>query len=271
MVQTQEPQPNTGTSSERAPIADASDPFALAKAYQHLRLSDVSDALDALGRNNVGLVDPSVRPLWEGIRFWGVALTMRMLPANKNMPPIPPGEVLTTSGQRIWWGQHAHYGRPKQMDQIRPGHVVVTSTGRCPEAGIWGSANGMNAIVRGAVGIVTDGYCRDTDEVILQKTPICARGRGRTITPGRVEFADVQVPVELGGVLVRPGDLVGADGDGVIVVPVEVAANVIPIAATILIGDMKSRRRHYQSLGLPPDPTVAVEVAEAFYSPYLPA
>jgi regulator of RNase E activity RraA len=249
---------------------DGHDPFALAAAYKYLRLSDVSDALDALGRHDVCLVDPAVRPLWEGMRFWGVALTMRMLPANKRMPPIPPDQVLTTTGQRIWWGEHALYGRPKQMDLIRPGHVVVTSTGGCREAGIWGSANGMNAVVRGAVGIVTDGTCRDTDEVILQRTPICARQRGRTITPGRVEFADVQVPVECGGVLVRPGDLVGADGDGVIVVPIEVAAAVIPIAATILLGDMRTRRRHYESLGLPPDRTVAVEEAEAFYRSHLP-
>jgi regulator of RNase E activity RraA len=129
----------------------------------------------------------------------------------------------------------------------------------------------MDRIVRGAVGIVTDGYCRDTDEVILQRTPVCARGRGRTITPGRVEFAEVQVPVDLGGALVRPGDIVGADGDGVLVVPIEVAAAVIPIAATILIRDMRTRRRHYQALGLPPDRTVAVEEVEAFYAPYLPS
>jgi 4-hydroxy-4-methyl-2-oxoglutarate aldolase len=251
------------------PKVDGSDPFAVARAYRYLRLSDVSDALDALGRNGVGLVDPAVRPLWEGVRFWGPALTMRMLPANKNMPPIPADQVTTTTGQSIWWGEHALFGRPRQMDAIQPGHVIVTATGRCPEAGIWGSANGMNAVVRGAAGIVTDGYCRDTDEVILQKTPICARGRGRTITPGRVEFADVQVPVELGGVLVRPGDLVGADGDGVIVVPIEVASEVIPIALWILLKDMQSRRRHYERLGIPPDRTVAVEDVEAFYRAYL--
>jgi regulator of RNase E activity RraA len=85
-----------------------------------------------------------------------------------------------------------------------------------------------------------------------------------------VEFADVQVPVELGGVLVRPGDLVGADGDGVIVVPIEVAEAVIPIAATILLGDMRSRRRSYEALGIAPDRTVAVEEAAEFYRQYLP-
>jgi 4-hydroxy-4-methyl-2-oxoglutarate aldolase len=257
------------TAFERAPVADASDPFALGRAYKHLRVADVSDALDALGRANVGLVDPAVRPLWEGLRFWGPALTMRMLPANQNTPPVPSEELPGASVQSIWFGTMALYGRQKARDLVRPGHVIVTSCGHTPEAGIWGSENTMERIVRGAVGIVTDGYCRDTDEVILQRTPVCARGRGRTITPGRVEFLEVQVPVDLGGVLVRPGDIVGADGDGVIVVPIEVAAAVLPIAATILIKDMRTRRRHYEALGMPPDRTVAVAEVQAFYAPYV--
>jgi regulator of RNase E activity RraA len=267
---TEVPNPATGTAAQAGGRpGGAADPFALAAAFKYLRLADVSDALDALGRNDVCLVDREVRPLWEGMRFWGVALTMRMLPANKHMPPIPEAQRLTTTGQRIWHDTFGLYGRPKQMPLIRPGHVVVTSTAGCREAGIWGSANGMGAVVRGAVGIVTDGACRDTDEVILQRTPICARYRGRTIVPGRVEFADVQVPVECGGVLVRPGDLVGADGDGVIVVPLEVAREVIPIAATILLDDMRARRRHYEALGRPMDRTVAFDEARAFYQPYL--
>jgi regulator of RNase E activity RraA len=271
MTQTQPAQQPAASANGQAGTHDVhtEDPFALAKAFEYLRLTDVSDALDAIGRNDVCLVDREVRPLWEGMRFWGVALTMRMLPANKNMPPIPVEQRLTTPGQNIWHDNHGLFGRGKQGPLIKPGHVIVTSTAGCREAGIWGSSNGMGAFIKGAVGIVTDGTCRDTDEVILQKTPICARYRGRTIVPGRVEFADVQVPIECGGVLVRPGDIVGADGDGVIVVPIEVAREVIPIAATILLSDMQTRRRHYQTLGLPADRTVALEEAEALYRPYI--
>jgi hypothetical protein len=62
--------------------------FDLAKRFKYRRLSDVSDGLDAAGRANVGLVDPAIRPLWLGMKFGGVAVTERMVPFNKSMPPL---------------------------------------------------------------------------------------------------------------------------------------------------------------------------------------
>ena len=121
----------------------------------------------------------------------------------------------------------------------------------------------------GAVGIVTEGQCRDTDEVVLQRTPVACRGIGRPIIPGRVELVDLDVPVGCGGVMVRPGDIVGCDWDGVIVVPKEVAEEVLAIAALIAIDDKKGRRRLYERLGKEPDETVDVEGCEAYYKDIL--
>jgi regulator of RNase E activity RraA len=56
----------------------------------------------------------------------------------------------------------------------------------------------------------------------LQKIPLCARGRGRTIIPGRIEVVELQTKIGCGGVQVRPGDVVGCDDDGILVVPVEI-------------------------------------------------
>jgi 4-hydroxy-4-methyl-2-oxoglutarate aldolase len=70
-------------------------------------------------------------------------------------------------------------------------------------------------------------------------------------------------------VLVRPGDIVGCDGDGALVVPAEVAEDVVRIAARILIDDAKGRRRLYDQLGMKHDQTVAAEEMEAFYADYL--
>ena len=153
-------------------------------------------------------------------------------------------------------------------DAVKPGCVVVTATGGCPEVGIWGSNNTLAMIDRGAVGVLTDGYCRDTDELILQKTPIASRARGRPIIPGRCTFTGVNEPVACGGVLVRAGDIVGCDGDGAIVVPMEVARDVITIAKGILIDDAKKRRNLYERQNIPFDETVDAEAMAAFLSDF---
>jgi regulator of RNase E activity RraA len=80
--------------------------------------------------------------------------------------------------------------------------------------------------------------------------------RGRGIRPGRNEIESVQKPVTVGGVLIRPGDVVVADGDGVIVVPREHAQQVAEYARGILTGDKAGRRRLYEQLGMPLDQTV---------------
>src|SRR5690606_34409780 len=83
---------------------------------------------------------------------------------------------------------------------------------------------------RGAVGVVTDGTARDTDEIIAEGVPLYFRGAARGIRPGRNEIESVNRPVVIGGVLVMPGDVVIADGDGVLVVPRGVAREVAEYA-----------------------------------------
>lgn len=241
--------------------SDKVDPFELRKLYKYLRVVDVVDAMDGIGYFNIGLMWPEVRPLWLGMKFWGVAFTVRCVPANRPMWPLSTTEEIVDA-HGIWFKQVPHIN---YSDRIRPGHVIVTDTGGAGEVGFWGSANSLNMMTRGAVGIVTDGYCRDTAEVALQKTPICARARGRTIIPGRIEVAEVQTKVGCGGVQVRPGDIVGCDDDGVVVVPLEVASQVAAHAREILLADMRGRRKLYEKLGMTPDNTVDFETVEAYY------
>ncbi len=82
----------------------------------------------------------------------------------------------------------------------------------------------------------------------------CWAGRG--IRPWRNEIQSVNRPVVVGGVLVNPGDVIVADGDGVQVVPREVALTVAGFARKILDGDKIGRRDLYKKLGLPDDPSV---------------
>jgi 4-hydroxy-4-methyl-2-oxoglutarate aldolase len=237
------------------------DPFDLGKLYQYLRVVDVCDAMDGIGYFGVGLMDPEVRPLWPGMRFWGAALTIRCVPANRPMWKLETTEDIVNA-HGIWFQEVGHVGIG---GLVKPGHVVVTDTGGAGEVGFWGSCNSLGVVAEGAVGIVTDGYCRDTAEVTLQKTPICARKRGRTIIPGRIEVVEVQTTIGCGGVQVRPGDMVGCDDDGVVVVPQGIAEEVAVHARAVLLADMKARRKLYERLGMEMDETVGVEAVEAYY------
>src|SRR5262249_16714619 len=140
---------------------------------------------------------------------------------------------------------------------LHEGSVVVIDGHEDGDTGTIGSNNIMLWKTRGAVGVVTSGGARDTDEIIKEKVPRYFRGPGRGIRPGRNEVESVNRPVTVGGVLVRPGDVVVADGDGVVVVPREHAEAVAQAARAVLEGDKAARRKLYQKLGLPPDPTVA--------------
>ncbi|OGG54658.1 MAG: 4-hydroxyphenylacetate isomerase [Candidatus Handelsmanbacteria bacterium RIFCSPLOWO2_12_FULL_64_10] len=241
--------------------ADGIDPFELCKLYKYLRVADVCDAMDGIGYFDIGLMAPEVRPLWPGMKFWGVAFTVRCVPANRPMWRLKTTQDIVNA-HGIWFKEVGNVG---YRDQIRPGHVIVTDTGGSREVGFWGSANSLNTVASGAVGIVTDGYCRDTAEIALQRTPICARARGRTIIPGRIEVAEVQTRIGCGGVQVGPGDIVGCDDDGVVVVPLRVAKEVAVHARAVLLADMRARRKLYERLGMPPDETVDSETVEAYY------
>jgi 4-hydroxy-4-methyl-2-oxoglutarate aldolase len=124
------------------------------------------------------------------------------------------------------------------------------------DVGSIGSNNILLWKSRGMVGVVTNATARDTDEIATQRVPLYFRHPGRGIRPGRNEIESVNRPVVVGGVLVMPGDVIVADGDGVIVVPRAQAEPVARYAHQILEGDKEGRRKLYEKLGLPMDPSV---------------
>ena len=124
------------------------------------------------------------------------------------------------------------------------------------DTGTIGSNNILGWKVRGAVGVVTSGGARDTDEIIKEKVPLYYKRPARGIRPGRNEVESVNKPIMCGGVMVRPGDVIVADGDGVVVVPREAAEEVAKLAYIILEGDKAGRRKLYEKLGIPLDQTV---------------
>ena len=143
-------------------------------------------------------------------------------------------------------------------DNIKTGSIVVLDVEGDGDTGSVGSANSLGYIKKGARGIISNGGVRDTDEIILQRIPVYMdwRHRGRGIRPGRNELESYDKPVTIGGVLIRPGDVLVADGDGVVCVPREYAENVAVEARKILEGDKNARKNLYQELGREPDKTV---------------
>lgn len=240
------------------------DSFRLKKYYDPLRVADVCDALDGIGYFNLGLVSPEIRALQRGTKFWGVAFTVRCVPANRPMWILPTTPEIVDSHD-IWF-RKVGLGVWRFYDQLESGHVVVTDTGGAPPVGLWGSENSLRAIQKGAVGIITDGQCRDSGELLQQGTPICSRGVARTIIPGRIEIIETQARIGMGGVQVCPGDIVGCDDDGIVVVPQAVAEEVARHARAVLLADMRKRAKHFAELGYPKDDSVDVAKVERYFA-----
>ena len=150
-----------------------------------------------------------------------------------------------------WLGYH-FYG---SLDpSIRP----LWRTRACGvDVGLMGSDNTLSCLAKGARGIITNGGgIRDSDECILQKVPIWCRFVSQKMDQARIRFSEKNVPVALGGVAIYPGDVIVADGDGVIAVPRKAAAEVAMYASRELRNDKANRRAKYEALGWKPDETM---------------
>jgi regulator of RNase E activity RraA len=219
-----------------------------------LRTTDVNDGMDTCGLQDIGMVAYDIRPLWRDTesfahRIYGFAHTVRFLPTNKRPPSMPPDEYGRFMGD--WY---ANLARGPIAGEIRPADIIVID-GHETGTGFIGSNNAQSWINKGAAGVVTNGACRDSDELIRQRIPVYHRYTRPTVRPARCELDATNVPVNLGGVMVRPGDLVVADGDGVIVVPIEHAVAVLSQARRIANRDRGGRARLLEQAGLPPDET----------------
>ena len=224
--------------------------------YKDLRVADVSDGLDMVGLPGTGLVNPGIHACWVDLKdfkhiFRGIAVTVRYVPTQKKAQP-EPGEDWA-KWENNFYSAFSH----EAFTQIlRPGSAVVIDDVEDRDIGSIGSNNILGWYRAGAVGVVTDAGARDTDEVGLEGVPLYLSKKGRGIRPGRNEIESVNRPISIGGVLVCPGDVVVADGDGVVVVPRAVAEKVAEHANKVLSGDKAGRKRLYESLGKPLDKTV---------------
>lgn len=224
---------------------------AILEAFEGLRVADVSDGMDFVGLANAGLMDPEIHALWKDTeryahRFAGIAVTVRYVPSQR---PAAGGD-LSYEEYRAWEGAWYNELSPEPFaGLIRPGTAIVIDEAPDADVGSIGSFNILAWQLAGAVGVVTDATARDTDEIATQRVPLYFRKPGRGIRPGRNVVESVNRPVVVGGVLVKPGDVVVADGDGVIVVPRDQAMAVAEFARRIIEADKEGRRALYEQAG----------------------
>jgi regulator of RNase E activity RraA len=226
----------------------------LLERCEGIRVTDWHDAVDALGYFDRGLMDPTIRPLWRDIEDFshcivGFAFTVRYVPAMERFTAETPEEYQRKVNQ--WYGTQLSWA-----DDLRAGDLIVFDGSGNPGCGFIGSNNSMGWLTKGVVGCVSNTGARDTDELIKQRVPVYHNGFCRGIQPNRVRVDSYQEPIECGGVYVHPGDLVVADGDGVMVIPTDLVEDALPIARSIQEGDRESRAQKYDQLGLPRDFTL---------------
>lgn len=166
-----------------------------------LSTSDIGD-----GMERMGVVHSAIRPLWKGARFQGRALT-----------------VWTRAGDNLM----VH----NALELLSPGDVLVVNGEGDERRALLGDRMAQKAASQGALGVVVDGAVRDVEALEELGLPVFARA----VTPAgpfKHGPGHINVPVAIGGVVVRPGDIVCGDGDGVVVVPPEHLASIIERAET---------------------------------------
>ena len=188
-----------------------------------LYASVLSDTLDALGHTGQAMA-PQVRPLDDSLVLCGRARTGNFM------------DVYHVAEQ----------GNPYELeialiDDLKPGEVVVFACGASGRIAPWGELLSTASTARGGVGCVTDGMTRDVRQIREMRFPVFAGAIGPLDSKGRGYLTAVDVPVRCAGVLVRPGDLVFGDVDGVVVVPREVEAEVITQALAKVEGENRTR------------------------------
>jgi 4-hydroxy-4-methyl-2-oxoglutarate aldolase len=227
------------------------------KLFEGLRVADVSDGMDKAGLANIGLMSTEIHALWKDTqnfthRFIGIAVTVRYVPTNK-----PRAPRMETGAFDKWVSNwYNNISSEPFVPLLRKGSALVIDEAPNADVGSIGSNNIMGWKLAGCVGVVTGATARDTDEIITEKIPLYFRRPGRGIRPGRNEVESVNRPVVCGGVLVEPGDVIVADGDGVIVVPRAHAKEVAEYAKATIESDKAGRRNLYKQLGLPEDSSV---------------
>jgi len=163
---------------------------------------DVATLYEAAGQR--GMVDPAIRPMWNGAHLCGPAITASC-PARDNLM--------------------LH----QAVALAAPGSVLVANAERYQYAGAWGEVLTVAAQARGIAGLVIDGAVRDIEAIAKRRFPVFSRGLAIGACT-KEKFGTLNEPIDLGGVTVRSGDIVVGTGDGVVLIDADSIEQVLKAA-----------------------------------------
>ncbi len=190
------------------PVADAFD------ALAEMSTATISDAMQHMGHKN-RTMHSRIKPIDPAMRCAGPACTGFAYPGGT-------------------------YISGRALDAVKPGQVIVIDGQGFLEAVLWGEIFSLWASSAGAAGSVLDGAVRDIREVREMGYPLFSAG----IHPGAgvgEKLGEVNIPIQCGGVLVRPGDYVFGDLLGVVVVPAEELVEVHQECLAVLVKEAKMK------------------------------
>ncbi|MBS1751555.1 MAG: RraA family protein [Bacteroidetes bacterium] len=193
---------------------------------QHLYVAAVCDILDEMGYRNQAM-HQGLRPLLPDIKRCGLigrARTFKWEETNVIDEENPYGIEI------------------EAMDSLNAGDVVVHSTDLNGSNAPWGELMSTIAKKRGASGCICDSQIRDCVRIIEMNFPVYYAGIRPLDSKGRGIMVDYDVPVNCGGVLVNPGDLIYADFDGVVVIPKGIEGEVLARAKDKAMNENHSRK-----------------------------
>ncbi len=163
----------------------------------------LADVLDALG-HRTSVLPPSLRPLAPHWKLFGRARTLSAVPVAAEP-------------------RHPYAVEMECIDLLEAGDVLVATTNGDRGSALWGELLSTACRARGSAGAVIDGLTRDTARILALDFPVFAAGFSPLDSKGRLDGISHGEPIRVGACVVRPGDWVVGDLDGVVVVPAELA------------------------------------------------
>lgn len=152
---------------------------------------------------------------------------------HHGLRPLAPGDVV--AGRAFTVLATDVYAIPAEpyklefeaVDSLEQDDVFVATTNGSTASGFWGELLSTVCVARGGTGAIIDGMIRDSRQIVAMGFPVFCRGFNPLDSKGRTDVIAYREPILCGGVLVRHGDIVFGDYDGIVVIPAAIAEDVI--------------------------------------------